>query len=68
MTVIDSDIAFIVITDDTTPDQLHETLRHLTDDAERTSRRGKAFTRGNPEYAIQHARINAILSELEARA
>ena len=68
MSVTDPEVAFIRITDETSTDELRETLRHLTDDAERTSRRGVAFTRDSVEYARQHARINAILSELEARA
>lgn len=68
MSVTDPEVAFIRITDETSADELREALRHLTDDAERTSRKGAAFTRDSAEYARVHARINAVLGELEARA
>ena len=53
----------IVIKDDTTREDLVEALRHLNDTAKAMRRKGYTGT-ASDAYARQHARIDAILSEL----
>lgn len=57
---------FVLITDETTLADLHETLRLLTDGAEAISRQGKAAMLSE-RYDVQHARIDAILDEIRSR-
>lgn len=52
----------VTVTDDTTREELAETLALLNADAKAMTRRGWTATRG-PEYARQHARIDSVLSD-----
>lgn len=52
----------IVVTDDTTPAELAETLSILNDNAKRIHRRGHTGT-ASPDYERAHARIDAVLAE-----
>ena len=55
------------IDDETTADDLRETLGHLNTAAKALSRRGPVGTM-SAEYAAAHGRIDALLDELESRA
>lgn len=57
----------VVVTDDTTMDQLAETLAILNDEAKAISRRGRCGTE-TAEYRLWHERIDVLLDELEAKA
>lgn len=60
--------AVVRVTDDTTPDELAETLSLLNDAAKELSRRGKVGTL-SADYERQHARLDAVLDDwLAARA
>lgn len=52
------------VTDETTKAELAITLEILNADAKRMSRRGKVGTLSD-EYKIQHARINAVVTDWE---
>lgn len=54
----------VVITADTTRDELAETLRLLNDNAKRIHRRGYVGT-ASVAYEREHQRIDAVLGELE---
>lgn len=51
----------IVVTDDTTLDDLAETIAILNAEAKSRSRRGKAFD--DDDYATWHNRISAVVDE-----
>lgn len=53
----------LVVTDDTTREELLEALTNLCAGAKAMSRRGYIGTR-SAEYARQHERIDAVLSDL----
>ena len=55
----------LVIRDDVTRDDLIEALTYLNATAKAMRRQGYTVTAG-PAYARQHARIDALLTELEA--
>jgi hypothetical protein len=53
------------VTDETTREDLAETLRLLNDSAKALSRRGKVGTLSEA-YRLQHARLDAVLDDLLA--
>lgn len=53
----------VLVTDDTTREDLAETLAHLNEGAKAMRRRGYVGTR-SAEYARQHERIDAVLVDL----
>lgn len=55
----------IVVTDDTTLDELAETIAILNAEAKTRSRRGKAFD--DEDYATWHNRISAVVDEYLAK-
>ena len=57
----------VVVTDDTTLEQLAETLHLLNAEAKAMSRRGKCGT-DTDEYRRWHERISAVLDDYEAKA
>ena len=60
--------AVVRVTDETTREDLAETLRLLNDSAKALSRRGKVGTL-SADYERQHARLDAVLDDwLAARA
>lgn len=59
--------AVIVVTDDTTADELAETLAILNAEAKAMSRRGHYGTE-TAAYRLQHERIDAVLGEYLAKA
>ncbi len=52
----------LLITDDSTRAELEEALTHLNDGAKTLRRKGFTGTRSKA-YAVQHARINAVLDD-----
>lgn len=56
------DTPIVRVTDETTPEELAETLALLNAEAKALTRRGFIGTR-SPEYAAWHARINAVLGD-----
>lgn len=62
MTDLAEPVRPVRITDETTADEIAVTLELLNEGAKRISRCGKiAMLR--PEYAAQHARLNAVLDD-----
>jgi hypothetical protein len=55
------------VTDEDSREDLAETLAHLNTAAKAMSRRGKCGTL-SAAYAVQHGRIDAVLTELLAKA
>lgn len=55
----------VVVTDTTTREELAETLRLLNENAKRIHRRGYQGI-ASVEYAKAHARLNAVLGDLES--
>ena len=68
MTATKPERPIVRITDDTTRADLIECIGNLNKPAAAITRRGRAFQLFDPEYAKHHARINAILTELDNRA
>lgn len=64
--LIESPRPVVRVTDDTTCDELAETLALLNAEAKRMSRCGKTGTL-TADYAAWHARIDAVLSDYEAK-
>jgi len=59
--------SLIRVTDETTRDEILQAIALLTAEAERMSRRGIAFVRGDNEYEQRHRQIDALCLELESR-
>lgn len=57
----------VVVTDDTTLDQLAETLALLNAEAKAFSRRGRCGT-DTDEYRRWHERLDAVLTDYELKA
>lgn len=63
MTATKPERSVVRITDETTREELAETLALLNDNAKRIHRRGYIGTRSN-EYDLAHERINGVLGDL----
>lgn len=64
MTTLRPERHVVTITDDTTREDLIETLRLLNNNAKRIHRRGYIGT-ASDAYGLAHERIDAVLAELE---
>lgn len=65
MTATRPEQSVVRVTDETTREDLAETLRILNENAKRIHRRGFTGTRSE-EYVRAHARIDAVLADLLA--
>lgn len=67
MTAIKPERQVVLVTDDTTREDLLITLGLLNDNAKRIHRRGYVGT-ASEDYNLAHRRINAVLCDLERLA